>query len=142
MGNAALCRCDGNCVDGGDTGPKTEVTLVSVTDESGPGAVSMLEQLQGKWFHERDGTPVGEISKGAMHWERSCYLHGPTNLNPVETGTLEMELTTDLSTFDGGRPGVGQRQVYRGVFEDGPEAHLKWSDGEIWVRKGPPTQQP
>lgn len=87
---------------------------VPITPKAGEG----IGKLQGSWRRQADDEPMGEICSGAVMWHES-YAHPPSGLRIVNSGDVEMEL-------------IGQFHI--AVYEEGPPARLRWSDGEVWIR--------
>eukprot|EP00747_Dinoflagellata_sp_TGD_P078014 gnl/TRDRNA2_/TRDRNA2_159861_c0_seq1.p1 gnl/TRDRNA2_/TRDRNA2_159861_c0~~gnl/TRDRNA2_/TRDRNA2_159861_c0_seq1.p1 ORF type:complete len:178 (+),score=16.74 gnl/TRDRNA2_/TRDRNA2_159861_c0_seq1:73-534(+) len=140
---AADCRC------------RCENVPKEVNDEVSLGVVNMgiandevttglLERVQGKWYNMRDGEPIGEIraqsGMGMLVWDKFLYDHRGSELRSVGMCELEMEMTVDMTAElspRSGQKGIPRRQVYQADFRDGAEdqQYLKWTDGEIWIRK-------
>lgn len=135
MGSSGSTRCAGTACECEANKDNEVVAYSTVMEDSVPLAiveakaaqstmatvpVGSLDRLQGRWFTEGDEQVMGEIDSGVIQWD-SVFNHSQTQLRLLPGGAVEMEL---LGT------------VHRATYEEGAVAKLRWSDGEVWVRKG------
>lgn len=105
----------------GATGAIIEPTPASVAE------VPEIELLDGLWNRD-DGKHVGCIIDGTLAWQEGYTgEHSTSSLVMTGPGTITMQ-------FNG--------TVHTGIFQAGPAASIKWSDGELWLRTVPEANLP
>merc|ERR1719356_7429 len=107
-----------------DSMPTKSEIVVQSASESCIKANPTLQALQGRWIRQGDSVMMGEVRGDKMHWSEELWAGSkPSDLEMAPSGSVLMTLETD-----------GRRESFSGQLSPS-NAELRWSDGEVWVRK-------